>query len=124
MLVPRDDNGTPVHGWDDQHNLVRSLLYLWDSSTLSPVLATSVPGTGIPGTGAVATGSASMTTRVDDQTNTSYIYIGKAAIGSSESAAVWQIQRIPTSGIVTAVYAEGNGNFDNIWTNRTNLTYL
>jgi predicted extracellular nuclease len=119
MLVPRDDNGTPVHGWDDQHNLVRSLLYLWDASALQPILATTVPGSG----GAMATAGALMTTRVDDQTNPSYIYIGKAAVGSSESAAVWQIQRIPTSGIVTAVYADGNGNFDNVWTNRGSLTY-
>jgi hypothetical protein len=118
FVVRRDLNGVPVHGYDRNTDLVKTLMYLWDTTTLSPVLATNIPGTG-----AIAAGNVALTTRVDDQTDASYIYIGKAAIGSSEDAAVWQIQRLPKSGIVKSLYAGGNENYDNVWSNRKNLSY-
>jgi hypothetical protein len=60
-----------------------------------------------------------------DEVNKNLIYIGKATIGSLTSSAVWQIQRVTTTGSVTAtLWADGNANFDNIWDNRAVLTYV
>lgn len=51
-------------------------------------------------------------------------YYGTAAAGSATSAAVWQIQSSSVSGVVTTfLWADGNVNFDNIWDNRTSLSY-
>lgn len=64
-----------------------------------------------------------LTTRVDEVSKT-LIYLGKAAIASSEASAVWQIQRITISGsVTTTLWADGNSNYDNIWNNRASLTY-
>lgn len=52
-----------------------------------------------------------------------YTYVGEAAPGSLPSAAVWRIKRIDeTSGLVIT-WADGNSNFDNLWDNRTTLSY-
>jgi hypothetical protein len=62
-------------------------------------------------------------TRVDDASST-VTYVGKAYVGASESAAVWQIQRITVTGTVTDIkWAGGNTKFDKIWTARAGLTY-
>ena len=51
-------------------------------------------------------------------------YIGSAECGSASSSAKWQIQRITTVGAVQTIeWADGNGQFDNIWDNRAALTY-
>lgn len=50
------------------------------------------------------------------------IYIGEAAIGSSESDSVWRIQRIDTAGVVETTWA-GGGAFVNAWDDRASLTY-
>lgn len=52
------------------------------------------------------------------------IYIGKAQTGTSTALPNWQIQKIDKTGVVTKLYCDGNANFDNIWDNRTSLTYL
>jgi hypothetical protein len=64
-----------------------------------------------------------LTTRIDEvDANTTYI--GRAAIGSATSSAVWRIKKIVVSGTVTSIlWADGDMNFDNIWDNRTTLTY-
>ena len=53
------------------------------------------------------------------------MYVGKAAVGSSTSSAVWQVQKIdmPT-GSITITWADGNPDFDNVWDNYASLTYL
>lgn len=62
-------------------------------------------------------------TNVDDFSAT-VTYVGKALPGSSVASAVWQISRITTSGTVSlTTYADGDSNFDNIWNNRTSLSY-
>lgn len=62
-------------------------------------------------------------TRIDDTTTANVTYIGKAPVGSLESAGVWQIAKLDeTSGLVKT-WADGNGNYDNIWNNRSSLTY-
>jgi endonuclease V-like protein UPF0215 family len=69
-------------------------------------------------------GTVSESTIVDDITTTSVIYVGKAAIGSSEAAAVWQIKKIDeTSGMLKILWADGNDNKDNNWANRVSLSY-
>ena len=63
------------------------------------------------------------TTRVDDASST-VTYVGKAYVGASESAAVWQIQRITVTGTVTDIkWADGNTKFDNNWSSRASLSY-
>ncbi len=60
-----------------------------------------------------------------DETSTANItYVGKAAIGTATSTSVWQIKRLnETSGDLEIGYADSNSNFDNIWDDRTSLTY-
>jgi len=61
--------------------------------------------------------------RVDDATST-VTYIGEAPLNASESSSVWRIKRLETIGnILSITYADGNQNFDNVWTNRAALTY-
>jgi YD repeat-containing protein len=53
-------------------------------------------------------------------------YIGKAAPGSSESSAVWQIQKMvydASNDMTERNWADGNVKFDNVWTNRAALSY-
>lgn len=67
--------------------------------------------------------SAALTTRLDEA-SASVTYVGKGAIGSADSAAVWQIQKITVSGTVTSItWADSNANFDNVWADRASLTY-
>lgn len=64
--------------------------------------------------------------QIDDVSTTNVKYIGKASVGSSTASAVWQIMKIDKSGtpITTVItFADGNSNFDNVYSNRTSLTY-
>lgn len=59
-----------------------------------------------------------------DEVDSSTKYVGFAAPGTATSEAKWQIQKISVSGTVkSGVYADRNTNFDNVWDNRTSLTY-
>lgn len=70
----------------------------------------------------VALGSANYATRTDEDGSTTYV--GKAAIGSATSSAVWQIFKVvDTSGDLAVSWADGDDGFDNIWDNRASLTY-
>lgn len=71
-------------------------------------------------TGAAPTRSAAYAFKKDD-TGT-YTYIGEAAPGSATSAAVWRIQRI-TNADSTIEWADGDGDFNNVWDNRASLSY-
>lgn len=66
-------------------------------------------------------GTTNKTTRI--QTVGTRTYIGNAAIGSAESASVWQIKVLDTPGL-TKLWADGNDNFDNVWDDRATVTYL
>lgn len=64
--------------------------------------------------------------QLDDVTTTGVTYVGKAAIGSSASGAVWQIKKINETGSpidLVITWADGNSNYDNIWNDRASLTY-
>ena len=65
----------------------------------------------------------SLTTRID-AVDSSTTYIGHAIIGTAESAASWRIKKIVVVDTVTSIlWADGNANADNIWNNRTSITY-
>ncbi len=72
--------------------------------------------------GSINTKPVVYSTRVDEASST-VTYIGKAVPGSDESAAVWQVQMMDTSGVLTITLADGNDNFDNVWDDRATLTY-
>lgn len=61
-----------------------------------------------------------------DIVNDNLIYKGEAYVGSSSANPVWRIRRLTISvdGDVTEEWADGNSNFDNIWNDRGNLTYI
>lgn len=50
-------------------------------------------------------------------------YVGDALAGSSESSAVWRIKRIDETSGVVVLWADGNDNFDNVWTDYLTLIY-
>lgn len=53
------------------------------------------------------------------------LYKGEAAVGSAESAPLWRIRKL-TIGLdsdVTEVWADGNANYDNVWSDRLTYTY-
>jgi hypothetical protein len=52
-----------------------------------------------------------------------YTYIGKAVTGSDEGDAVWQIFRMDETSGLKIEWADGNSNFDNIWSNYAGLSY-
>jgi hypothetical protein len=60
--------------------------------------------------------------RVDDLGTT--LYVGKAALGASAGGAVWQIKKITEVGTELATqWANGNSLYNNVWDDRTSLTY-
>ena len=61
-----------------------------------------------------------------DEVDADTTYVGKTKQGSTgdTSSAIWQIRKISVSGTVTTIaYADGNDSYDNIWANRTSLSY-
>lgn len=59
-----------------------------------------------------------------DEPSSGVLYVGEALIGSLTSTAVWKIKKLTTVGAITSVlWADGNDAFDNIWDNRTSITY-
>ena len=62
-----------------------------------------------------------------DELSATICYIGRATRGSSTSAAVWQIRKYTTTGIIaTAIaeeWADGSDNFDKVWDDRASLSY-
>lgn len=59
-----------------------------------------------------------------DEYNSTITYVGRAKHGAATSDAVWQIYRIYKNGTVTRIsYADLNERFDNIWDDRTILSY-
>ena len=54
-------------------------------------------------------------------------YVGKASPGSATSDAKWQISRVVVTTSLpittTVTWADGNTSYDNIWDNRTSLSY-
>ena len=60
-------------------------------------------------------------TYVDDAGT--YVYIGNAVPGTLGSATSWKIKRVTTTNPVKVEYAGGSTLYNQIWNNRTSLTY-
>lgn len=60
-----------------------------------------------------------------DFTSDTVLYKAEAAVGSSESAAVWRIRKIVfgNDNDVTETWASGSANFDKVWADRLTYTY-
>lgn len=86
------------------------------------VVALDVGGTGAESilTGSIPTSAGAYALRYDE--GATYTYIASALPGSSDAAAVWQIKRL-TNTDNTIIWADGDGNFDNVWNDRASLTY-
>lgn len=62
------------------------------------------------------------TSRIDEASAT-ITYVGHADPGSAEGVAVWRIKKIDSSGVLKVLFADGDKEFNNIWTDRASLTY-
>jgi hypothetical protein len=70
----------------------------------------------------VSAANSNLTTRIDDLGTT--LYVGKAPLGSSEAAAVWQIFRLLETGAVSSIqWPAGSDSFTNVWADRASLSY-
>lgn len=77
-----------------------------------------------PDDDAIETRGMSLSLRVDKVSTSNVMYIGEALPGALEASAVWRIFIIDkTTTVMKKRYADGNGNYDNIWANRASLTY-
>lgn len=60
-------------------------------------------------------------TEIDDAGT--YLYVGEALPDQATSDPVWRIARVVNAS-GSKKWADGNGNFDNVWDDRASLTYL
>ena len=59
-----------------------------------------------------------------DEVSAAVTYVGKAQCGANVAGAIWQIMRISVAGTVTTIdWADGDGKFNNVWNDRTTLSY-
>lgn len=59
-----------------------------------------------------------------DEVSTTLTYVGEAATGTPTASALWRIKRLTQTGTVLLIeWADGNGNFDNVFDNRSALAY-
>ncbi len=61
--------------------------------------------------------------QLDSTTTANTVYVGVAPPGTATSSGSWQIQKIDTSSGVGVTWANGNGDYSNIWDNRASLSY-
>jgi hypothetical protein len=71
----------------------------------------------------VAGGSVSNYATIVDEASATITYVGKALPGTATASALWQVQKIDTSGDLTITWADGNADFDNVWNDRATLIY-
>lgn len=65
-----------------------------------------------------------LTVRLDEVSDTLF-YVGKALIGKVDADANWLIIRYTTVGnVLMSEYANGSEAFDQVWDDRTTLTYV
>jgi len=59
-----------------------------------------------------------------DDASASVTYVGEAPFGAIATDSNWRIFRLSTVGTVLSLtWADGDDNFDNVWANRTSLSY-
>lgn len=66
--------------------------------------------------------SSALTVRVD--TDATYKYVGWALPGTSESSADWRIARWKIANVQALLWADGDSEFDNVWSDRATLIYV
>jgi hypothetical protein len=60
-----------------------------------------------------------------DQVSDNLFYVGKALIGKVDADANWLIIRYTQTGVILkSEYANGSEAFNQVWNNRTTLTYI
>jgi len=70
-----------------------------------------------------------LTHAFDYDAGNNMIYFGRAAMGASKAAAVWQIRKFvyastaADANLLDTLHASGNTNFEHIWNNRAALSY-
>jgi hypothetical protein len=65
-----------------------------------------------------------LTVRLDQVSDTLF-YVGKALIGKVDTDANWLIIRYTQTGVILkSEYANGSEAFDQVWNDRTTLTYI
>lgn len=74
----------------------------------------------LPISGTVSATSTAYTLRYDE--GATYTYVGEAAAGSDEADAVWRIKRV-TNADNTILYADGDTDFDKVWTGHSGLSF-
>tara|TARA_Y100000034_G_C6910355_1_gene424444 strand:- start:12554 stop:13135 length:582 start_codon:yes stop_codon:yes gene_type:complete len=64
-------------------------------------------------------------TKLIDQANTTITYIGESTAGTANTVLGWRIKRIDERADpdVDILWADGDTNFDNAWTDRASKTY-
>jgi hypothetical protein len=81
-------------------------------------------GSAIEVVGNLSTASSQFSTLIDEASS-SVIYIGEAVPGSATSAALWLIKKINiTGGFVSILCANGSSDYNQIWDDRSSLTYV
>lgn len=64
--------------------------------------------------------------RNEFDTSNNVAYYARAVPGAPTSSAVWQIQKLtysPAGDVQTALWADGNTAFDNVFDSRASLSY-
>jgi hypothetical protein len=63
------------------------------------------------------------TLRVDEYSDIA-TYVGRALSGTSEYTAKWQVRKMLVDGDTTKIlWADGNAEYDNNWSNHLSLNY-
>jgi hypothetical protein len=61
---------------------------------------------------------------VVDEVSSTLTYVGEAVPGTLQATALWRIKRISiAAGVTTIEWADGDSNFDNVFSNRASLAY-
>jgi hypothetical protein len=55
-----------------------------------------------------------------DQVSSTELYIGEALPGTATSSATWRIKKWTGTAML---FADGNGDYDNVWDDRIGLSY-
>lgn len=70
--------------------------------------------------------ASNMTLRIEYDGNNNPIYIGIATPGTDTASNFWQVRKLTFDGnnnVTSIIYGGGSPNFDQVWDNRTSLTY-
>lgn len=98
-------------------------ILIYGKSTTNTALPLSFDTNGNLKTADQTTTTSDQAVRIDEPSKT-VNYFGYASVGTSDAAASWKIKKLVTSGSVTTIqWADGDANYDNIWSNRASLTY-